>query len=94
MGKIYVCGGSGKTILKSCESYDPQTNQWSTIESMQSKRSLFKLIAIDDSLYALGGYSDDGGLLDSVELYDYKSDKWLYTTSLPQKIDIFGATVL
>ncbi|XP_054158207.1 E3 ubiquitin-protein ligase NRDP1-like, partial [Oppia nitens] len=33
MDKIYVCGGSGisSDVGKSCETYDPQTNQWTQI---------------------------------------------------------------
>ncbi|XP_054160938.1 uncharacterized protein LOC128958993 [Oppia nitens] len=31
MGKIYVCGGEGNSDGKSCETYDPKTNQWTSI---------------------------------------------------------------
>ncbi|XP_054161294.1 kelch-like protein diablo [Oppia nitens] len=94
LDKIYVCGGSGNSDWKSCETYDPLTNQWTPIASMQLDRNDFKLIAFDHKLYALGGQTTDGQLTDTVEIYDYKSNQWSYTTSLPKKLQMFGASVI
>ncbi|XP_054161307.1 kelch-like protein 20 [Oppia nitens] len=93
MDKIYVCGGYGNSDGKSCETYDTKTNQWTQIESMLLKRYGYKLIAFNDKLYALGGETKDG-YTDKVEIYDYKSKQWYYTTSLPIKVGYFGATVI
>ncbi|XP_054161306.1 kelch-like protein 5, partial [Oppia nitens] len=93
MGKLYVCGGLGNTDQKSCESYDPKANQWTPIASMLLDRHYFKLIAFNEKLYALGGQGKDGKPTETVEVYDYKSNQWYYTTSLPKKIYAFGATV-
>ncbi|XP_054158203.1 uncharacterized protein LOC128956511 [Oppia nitens] len=93
MGKLYVCGGLGNNDQKSCESYDPKANQWTPIASMLLDRRYFKLIAFNQKLYALGGQGKDGKPTETVEVYDYKSNQWYYTTSLPKKVYNFGATV-
>ncbi|XP_054160934.1 kelch-like protein 17 [Oppia nitens] len=78
-GKLYVCGGEGTNgDEKSCETYDPKTNKWSTIASMNDKRSNFNLLVNDNNLYALG--SSVLRFIDTAELYDYIEDKWVYTT--------------
>ncbi|XP_054167851.1 kelch-like protein 3 [Oppia nitens] len=90
MDKIYVCGGSGNSDSSECEAYDPITNQWRKIAPMNTKRNNFKLLVFNNLIYAMGGYPG----IDTVEIYDVKSDKWYYTQSMPVKGYGFGATVI
>jgi hypothetical protein len=52
-----VGGLNGREGLKSAEMFDPETNQWTFIHSMQSVRSGVNLVVYEDHLYALGGLS-------------------------------------
>lgn len=68
-GKIYVCGGyiwrhdkdrkPVKLLRNSAEIYDPLTNQWKFISSMNNGRHSFSLIANTGKLFAVGGYGED-----------------------------------
>ena len=55
--RIYLVGGfaggqfSGKTDV-----YDPQTNTWSSADSMPTPRAYLSLVEINDVLYAIGGF--------------------------------------
>ncbi|XP_054167691.1 kelch-like protein diablo [Oppia nitens] len=89
MDKIYVCGGHDGSDSKSCESYDPITNKWTSIASMLSKRIDFQLVALDNFLYALGGFMDHENT-NTVEVYDYKLNQWQYTQSLPHNCSAFA----
>jgi hypothetical protein len=56
-GKIYVTGGEHDHIyLNSAEIYDPETDRWTLISPMLSKRSGHSCIALDGSVYAIGKY--------------------------------------
>ncbi|XP_054158202.1 kelch-like protein diablo [Oppia nitens] len=91
MDKIYVCGGYNSSNEKTCETYDPLTNQWTQIASMLSDRDNFQLITFNQQLYAMGGVF---GKPETVEIYDYKSNQWSYSQSLPIHAYDFGATVI
>lgn len=55
---MYIAGGfNGQEVLSSAEVYDPFTNQWTLIASMNSARSGVSLIGYKDSIYALGGFN-------------------------------------
>ncbi|XP_054159092.1 kelch-like protein 12 [Oppia nitens] len=92
MGNIYVCGGEdiNVTTYESCETYDPKTNQWTTIASMITGRRFFKLIVFNDILYALGGGTVTN-FTETVEVYDYNSNIWYYTQSMPDKFYGYGS---
>ncbi|XP_054159794.1 kelch-like protein 17 [Oppia nitens] len=97
MGNIYVCGGegiNGSVVYESCETYNPKTNQWTPIASMITGRRYFKLIVFNDILYALGGQISATNITETVEVYDYNSNKWYYTQSLPDKLWGYGAAVI
>jgi kelch-like protein 17 (actinfilin) len=54
---LYVCGGyDGETDLATSESYNPLTNEWTSITPMGTKRSCLGTCAFDGLLYAAGGY--------------------------------------
>ena len=56
-GKIYAVGGyDGSSFLKSVEMFDPRTNKWSFVASMNVTRSRVAVVANMDRLWAIGGY--------------------------------------
>ncbi|OBS73076.1 hypothetical protein A6R68_12369 [Neotoma lepida] len=59
--------------------YNPLTNIWSQVRSMQQARAQLKLVALDGMLYAIGGEC-----LYSMERYDPRTDTWTLRASLPE----------
>ena len=58
LGKyVYVVGGSKEwKRMNNCERYDPDYNQWNIMKPMNVPRSNIGLVALNDVLYAVGGY--------------------------------------
>jgi hypothetical protein len=58
-GKLYVAGGAGNGLaeLGSVEVFDPTTNAWSFLPSLQQPRAGLGLAVVGTKLYALGGSS-------------------------------------
>jgi hypothetical protein len=83
-GKLLVCGGSNNhnigSILSICELYDPVTNTWSVVDSMNQKRKYHSATLLPD-----GRVLVSGGLYPTIpadtsviisEVYDPSIDKW------------------
>jgi len=52
--QIYICGGfTGVECLFSAETFNPETNQWTLIAPMSSRRSGVGVIAHADLVYAV-----------------------------------------
>lgn len=63
---LYVCGGyDGVSSLNTVECYQPDTDTWTIITSMQKHRSAGGVIAFEGFVYALGGH-DGLSIFDSV----------------------------
>ncbi|XP_010187171.1 PREDICTED: kelch domain-containing protein 7A [Mesitornis unicolor] len=60
--------------------YDPLTNIWKEICSLNQARPHCKLVALDGHLYAIGGEC-----LNTVERYDPRQDRWTFTAPLPHE---------
>jgi N-acetylneuraminic acid mutarotase len=97
-GKIFALGGRilGDGIMPEDveetltnfdrnEIYDPQTNSWTILEPMLSKRSGFAAAApLDGNIYVFGGQGvGRGKLMDNVEKYNPILNKWTYEKSIP-----------
>ena len=82
-GKIYAIGGIGGPIpgwynMNVNEEYDPATNTWATKAAMPSARHNILAAALNDKVYAIGGWtSGPGNVLTINEEYDPVSDSWV-----------------
>ena len=66
------------------EMYDPQTNSWTVLQPMLTKRSGFAAAASSDgNIYVFGGEGLREGVLHIVEKYDPIADKWTLDKSMP-----------
>ena len=79
--KIYVTGGydggqNGGQSMSSVDCYDPGTNTWSQVASMNIARRGHGLVILHGKLYAIGGAE--------IEVYDPDNDIW---TLLQHKLD-------
>ena len=70
-GKFYVIGGNNANGMHpKGEVYDPVTNSWSAIASMNTARSSFGCCALGGKIYAIGG-----GMAEA-EVYDPSTNSW------------------
>lgn len=52
--QIYICGGfNGNECLQTAEYYNPESNQWTMISPMNSRRSGIGVIAYADHVFAV-----------------------------------------
>jgi len=76
--KIYIAGGmTGDLITKILLIYDPINDTWdSSKASMNHRRFGHSIDAVNGKIYVMGGASEPGPCLLSIEVYDPVSDKW------------------
>ena len=58
------------------EAYDPQEDAWEKLPRLNVPRRGLTLVAIAESLYAIGGYSTEGGYSAVVERLEVGGDAW------------------
>ncbi|XP_067338561.1 kelch-like protein 10 [Channa argus] len=93
-GSIYICGGfNGSEDLKTAEYYNPETNQWTLISQMNSRRSGIRVIAYADHVYAVGGF-DGIKWLSSAEAYNPQTNAWHTVSSMLSPRGNFGIEVI
>ena len=75
--KLCVIGGfDGHNQLRSAEAYDFNTQKWSSLPKMTTKRSGVSCAAMNDKvLYVLGGYNGAYRLA-SYEMYSFRTKQW------------------
>ena len=74
-GYLYAVGGQdGVSCLNIVDKYDPNTNRWTRMASMNSKRLGVAVVVLGTYLYAVGG-SDGTSPLNTVERYDAKNNR-------------------
>ena len=77
------------------EAFDLSDMEWDeNIAPMQSTRSFACAVAVDDSIYVMGGVDDSGTVLNTVEVYDPSTNTWHYTTSMLDSLKGAAATVV
>ncbi|XP_044163324.1 kelch-like protein 12 [Acropora millepora] len=88
-GKIYVAGGKQElhvdnSDLASCEVYDPSTNEWQVMPSLNVPRYSASMVCFKGALYVVGGMksvSECGEL--SVEMFDSGVNEWHKKSAIP-----------
>ena len=76
--------------LNTFESYDISINKWSKLPGMLGKRGRFDVASAgDDALYAVAG-SNGQVEENSVEKFDFATNKWKYVASLPVRLSNIG----
>uniref|UniRef100_A0A3P9AR01 Kelch like family member 28 n=1 Tax=Maylandia zebra TaxID=106582 RepID=A0A3P9AR01_9CICH len=100
--KVYVVGGiathmrqgiSYRRHESTVESWDPETNTWSSVERMAECRSTLGVVVLAGELYALGGY-DGQYYLQSVEKYVSKLKEWQPVAPMTKSRSCFATAVL
>ena len=88
-GKIYVAGGQQGFLfensdLASCEVYDPSTDQWQVMPSLNVPRYSASMVCFKGALYVVGGMKGlfESGEL-SVEMFDSGVNEWHKKSAIP-----------
>jgi N-acetylneuraminic acid mutarotase len=58
-------------------------NSWATKAPMQQARNSLGVVAVDNKIYAIGGYTADSKIVGINEQYDPKTDTWITMASMP-----------
>jgi N-acetylneuraminic acid mutarotase len=93
-GKVYSIGGfdgSGDTTAGYV--YDPSTQAWSPIASMQYAREHAAAAWINGRIYVAGGWDSTGNPVPQLEIYDPATDSWSQGTSMPTGLAASGVAV-
>eukprot|EP01064_Diplonema_japonicum_P000920 TRINITY_DN10608_c0_g1_i1.p1 TRINITY_DN10608_c0_g1~~TRINITY_DN10608_c0_g1_i1.p1 ORF type:complete len:473 (+),score=114.02 TRINITY_DN10608_c0_g1_i1:156-1574(+) len=78
---IYIIGGTqgrhspGEKVLPIVQRFDPDSNEWTVLPSMSTKRMCPAAVAYEGKLWVIGG-SDGVGALNTAEYYDPEEEKW------------------
>ncbi|CAL1530678.1 unnamed protein product [Lymnaea stagnalis] len=90
--QLYIVGGCFNDHMQEIAhpfgfQYTPTTDEWISIAPMHQERCRFLLCATEDRIYAIGGdpFASDVGPEDVApcEVYNPKTNKWRYISSLP-----------
>ncbi|CAH1797077.1 unnamed protein product [Owenia fusiformis] len=82
---IYVIGGSAfdhkeptalVNPIKDVQRYDVDTESWRKMSPLTHARMYVEAVVLDDTIYAIGGQDDDGGVLCNMERYNETADSW------------------
>lgn len=70
-GFIYVIGGISDEgmELRSAEMYDPISRRWSALPVMVTRRAYVGVACLNNCIYAVGGWNEALGALETVEKY-------------------------
>ena len=96
-GRLYVSGGRWSLAGESdtVEVYHPATGEWSTVASMNDRRSGHAMAATVDAIYAFGGeLLSNSTTLRSVEVYDPVQDEWMRLDDLGGPVHGVSAVVV
>lgn len=55
--------------LRSAEVYDPVSKRWSALPVMSKRRAYVGVASLNDCIYAVGGWNEALGSLETVEKY-------------------------
>lgn len=62
-GYVYAVGGfNGSLRVRTVDCYDPMMDRWTSVNSMQDRRSTLGAAVLNGLLYAVGGFDGSTGL--------------------------------
>lgn len=97
---LYISGGIDRhVVLSSFFCYDTHGGKWMQKSSMPKPRADHVLLAIDEKIYACGGWFEDSQtgtrvLIDDINVYDARTDSWYMETKNPVPTFHSGVTAV
>ncbi|XP_068729473.1 kelch-like protein 3 [Montipora capricornis] len=93
-GKIYIAGGINgigghHTVLKSCEVYDPSTNEWQVMSNLKVCRQAANMVCFQEALYVVGGFKHKKSSKRelSVEVFQLGACEWKSKSTIPTNFE-------
>ncbi|XP_068729479.1 kelch-like protein 3 [Montipora capricornis] len=93
-GKIYIAGGKKRnegrfTVSKSCEVYNPSTNEWQVMSNLKVCRQRASMVCIQEALYVVGGFKDTelSSRELSVEVFQLGACEWKSKSTIPTNFE-------
>lgn len=80
-GKIYAFGGHRYAYLDEAEVYDPNTDNWQWIGSLNHSRTYPGAVAYDNRIWGINGGCCGIPTLDSIEVYCADENQWYYSNN-------------
>ena len=92
MDKLYATGGEDEygNETKNCAAYDPRTNEWTTLEGLQTARCLHSCVVFAGKIVVTGGLFFNK----TVEAYDHFENKWSYMPDLIEGRERHGSLAI
>ncbi|KAE9545636.1 hypothetical protein AGLY_001179 [Aphis glycines] len=76
-GVLYAIGGENNSnCLKSVEAFKPSSGVWTKIADMHFCRKFFGVVVLNSLLHVIGGLNNEGVVLNSIEIYNRKTNTW------------------
>jgi hypothetical protein len=92
--QIYVIGGENtEGISNIVESYDPQTNLWTTLAPKPTSVTDINAAVIGGLIYIPGGRLSTGIPTNITEVYDPRSNQWSSASPMPRPLSAYALTV-
>ena len=89
---LYAIGGYNEAVLKSCEKYSFEENEWVSISNLIVARYDPAAANLNGVIYAMGGWNDE--YKNDVECYSPSTDQWKVVASLGVARDALRAAVV
>eukprot|EP00040_Diaphanoeca_grandis_P025313 m.140029 g.140029 ORF g.140029 m.140029 type:complete len:645 (+) comp30097_c0_seq2:138-2072(+) len=95
-GKMYITGGKNakNRAVGTVAYFDPYDKQIHITTDLQIARFGHGLVELDDHIYAVGGYGDDGSRVALVEKYNETTKQWTDVPRLIEKRSALGCDAL
>ncbi|KAE9544774.1 hypothetical protein AGLY_000316 [Aphis glycines] len=92
---LYAIGGENNSnCLKSVETYTPSSGVWTTIADMHFYRKSFGVVVLDGLLHVIGGCNNEGVVLNSIEIYNRKTNTWSLKTLSKDVGQVYSGVVI
>jgi N-acetylneuraminic acid mutarotase len=101
-GALYVSGGEARYTSfgeqqTTSQKYDPASNLWSSTNFFTSRRSRHASVAVQGSVFLIGGHTDAGvvgGLTDVTEVFKTSTGIWSIKAPMPAAAQDVGAALV
>lgn len=96
-GLVYAIGGANSTgtVLRTVQSYSPNTNSWTTRASLPAARQTGNgAVAINGLIYVAGGHDATGALTRTLYAYKISTNLWSTKAAMPVFSSCGGSAVI
>ena len=92
-GLVYAVGGfNGSLRVRTVDVYDPVKDTWSSVASMEARRSTLGAAVLNGCIYAIGGFDGSSGHTSFIYLFIYYRNCMQSTYRVAQKMAQFFGT--